>query len=58
MSIIILYVDPGSSGYLIQAIVAAIVGVSIYFKTIMHKIKSFLGIKHKEKKPTESNSDE
>lgn len=43
MNTVLLYVDPGSGGYLIQVIIAAILGVAFYFKTIWLKIKSFFG---------------
>ena len=37
---ILLYVDPGSGSYLVQMIIAAILGALFYFKTIWWKIKS------------------
>ena len=36
-----LYVDPGSGSYLIQVIIAAILGALFYFKNIWWKIKAF-----------------
>jgi len=44
----ILYIDPGSGSYLIQAIIAAILGGVFYFKQFWWKIKSFFGGKKKE----------
>jgi hypothetical protein len=41
MDITLLYVDPGSGSYLVQIIIAAILGIAFYFKTIWHRIKSF-----------------
>jgi len=41
MTGILLYVDPGSGSYLVQMIIAAILGALFYFKTIWWKIKSF-----------------
>ena len=38
-----LYIDPGSSSYFVQAIIAAVVGGLFYFKQIWLKIKSFFG---------------
>lgn len=38
---ILLYVDPGSGSYLIQVIIAAVLGVLFYFKSIWWKIKAF-----------------
>jgi hypothetical protein len=42
------YIDPGSSSYLVQVIIAAILGVLFYFKTIWHRIKDFFGSRKKE----------
>lgn len=39
----LLYIDPGSGSYLVQAIIAAILGVAFYFKTIWFRIKAFFG---------------
>jgi hypothetical protein len=36
-----LYLDAGSGSYLIQAIIAGVVGVLLYFKRIWLIIKSF-----------------
>jgi hypothetical protein len=38
---IILYVDPGSGSYLVQAIIAAVVGALFYFKNIWWRVKAF-----------------
>jgi hypothetical protein len=40
-SCILIYVDPGSGSYLIQVIIAAIVGALFYFKNIWWKVKAF-----------------
>ncbi len=37
----LLYIDPGNGSYLVQAIIAAVLGVSFYFKSILFRIKSF-----------------
>ena len=37
----LLYIDPGSGSYLVQAIVAAIVGVGFFFKNIKNYIRAF-----------------
>jgi hypothetical protein len=37
----IIYIDPGSGSYLIQVIIAAVLGVAFYFKTGWNWIKSF-----------------
>ena len=36
-----LYIDPGSGSYLVQAIIAAALGIAFYFRTIINYIKSF-----------------
>lgn len=41
MNSFLLYVDPGSGSYLVQVIIAAILGFLFYFKTIWWKLKSF-----------------
>ena len=38
---ILLYIDPGSGSYLIQAIIAGVLGVAFFFKNIIFVIKSF-----------------
>jgi hypothetical protein len=38
---ILLYVDPGSGSYLIQVIIAAILGALFYFKNLWWRIKAF-----------------
>lgn len=39
--IYLLYIDPGSGSYLVQAIVAAVLGVAFFFKNIILYIKVF-----------------
>ena len=39
----LLYIDPGSGSYLIQAIVAGVLGVAFFFKNIMLAVRHFLG---------------
>ena len=34
------YIDPATGGFLIQALVASLIGVGIFFKNIKSKIKS------------------
>jgi hypothetical protein len=45
------YIDPGTGSIIIQALVAAVVGVGIAVKLFWHRILKFLGIR----KPIESN---
>ena len=44
----LLYIDPGSGSYLVQVIIAGILGVALYFKTIWYKIKSIFRGRRKE----------
>lgn len=37
----LLYIDPGSGSFLIQAIIAGILGVAFFFKNIVFTIKHF-----------------
>jgi len=37
----LIYLDPGSGSYLTQLIIAAILGIAVYFKNIWLWIKSF-----------------
>lgn len=41
---IFLYFDPGLGAMIIQTIIAAVAGVILFSKNLMHKIKVFLGI--------------
>jgi len=41
MKMVLLYIDPGSGSFLIQAIIAAILGGLFYFKNLWRKFKSF-----------------
>ncbi|HEY4148125.1 MAG TPA: hypothetical protein VGM41_04320 [Chitinophagaceae bacterium] len=47
----LIYIDPGSGSYLIQIIIGAVLGVAVYFKTILLKIKTFFGRRKKEQEP-------
>jgi len=44
----LLYIDPGSGSYLVQAIIAAVLGGLFYFKQKWIQIKSFFGRKGKQ----------
>ena len=37
----LLYIDPGSGSYLIQAIIAGVLGVAFFFKNIMLYVRHF-----------------
>lgn len=45
MKEILLYVDPGSGSYLIQAIIAAVLGAGFALKTWWWRIKAFFSKK-------------
>lgn len=52
---ILLYVDPGSGSYLVQVIVAAILGALFYFKSAWWKIKSIFSRKKKDARTKNDN---
>jgi len=54
----LLYIDPGSGSYLVQAIIAAVLGIAFYFKTIWLKIKLFFGGRKKDNQPGNHKEDE
>ena len=37
----LLYIDPGSGSYLVQAIIAGILGIIFFFKNIMIAVRHF-----------------
>ena len=55
ISAILLYVDPGSGSYLVQVIIAAILGALFYFKAAWWKIKSFFTRKKKNEHAKNDN---
>ena len=54
----LLYIDPGSGSYLVQAIIAAVLGVAFYFKTIWLRIKLFFGGRKKSDQPDNDSKHE
>ena len=49
MHFFFLYIDPGSGSYILQMIIAAVLGVSFFFKNFWLAIKTFfLGKKTKK----------
>ena len=55
MQFFILYIDPGSGSYILQMIIAAVLGVSFFFKNFWLTIKSwFTGKKPKEEEETDT----
>jgi hypothetical protein len=41
MQVILLYIDPGSGSYLVQAIIAGILGIAFFFKNIVFAVRHF-----------------
>ena len=56
MHIHLLYIDPGSGSYLVQMIIAAVLGGLFYIKTIWRRVKLFFS-KNKDA-PDNENLDE
>lgn len=52
---IFLYVDPGSGSYLVQMVIAAILGAMFYFKSAWWRIRSFFTKKKKDEHPKNDN---
>jgi hypothetical protein len=51
---LLLYIDPGSGSYLVQMIIAAVLGFLFYFKNLWFRIRSFF---KKDKKKLDSGND-
>ena len=50
----LLYVDPGSGSYIVQVIVAALLGAAFWIKMSWQRVKAFFtGTKIKKEKPVE-----
>jgi len=52
---VLLYIDPGSGSYLVQVIIAAVLGVAFFFRNIWAYIKSFFS--RPPKKSNDNSSD-
>lgn len=37
----VLYIDPGSGSYLVQALIAAVLGIAFFFKNIVLYVRHF-----------------
>jgi len=55
MQQLFLYIDPGSGSFLVQAIIAAILGVLFYFRQAWWKVKSFFRRTPEKKEPSGEN---
>ena len=56
MKNLLLYIDPGSGSYLVQVIIAAVLGGLFYFKNLWLKIKSFF-VRSKKEPARENEND-
>ena len=50
MKLYFLYLDPGSGSYLVQVIIAAVLGAAFFFKNFWLKIKAFFSGRKAEQK--------
>ena len=55
MKLNLLYIDPGGGSYLVQVIIAAVLGVAFYFKALWFRFKSFFTKGKKEDPPGKDN---
>ena len=58
MHFFLLYIDPGSGSYMLQMIIAAVLGISFFFKNFWLTIKSFFTGKKPGKKEEEDKTAE
>jgi hypothetical protein len=56
MQMPLLYIDPGSGSYLVQMIIAGILGAMFYFKNMWRKIRSFFSKTKEEDSPSKDNN--
>lgn len=56
MHIFFLYIDPGSGSYILQMIIAAILGASFFFKNFWLSVKNFFTGKKFKKEEEEKDS--
>ncbi|MEO6254498.1 MAG: hypothetical protein ABIO79_14390 [Ferruginibacter sp.] len=55
MHFFILYIDPGSGSYILQMIIAAVLGVSFFFKNFWLAVKAFFTGKRPKKDEDEKD---
>lgn len=58
MHFYLLYIDPGSGSYILQMIIAAVLGVSFFFKSFWLNIKAFFTGKKTKNKEEEKDQAE
>ncbi|MFN2437699.1 MAG: hypothetical protein ABR503_00770 [Chitinophagaceae bacterium] len=49
MQIFLIYIDPGSGSFLVQAIIAGALGIAFFFRNIVAYIKSFFSFLFRKK---------
>ena len=57
MKLWLVYIDPGSGSYLLQALIASVLGALFYFRNIGRKIKSFFFKAKKDTPPANDKED-
>lgn len=58
MHFFLLYIDPGSGSYILQAIIAAVLGISFFFKNFWLHVKAFFtGKKRKKDEENDAQKD-
>jgi hypothetical protein len=53
MQHLLIYIDPGSGSYLIQALVASVLGIAFFFKNLVNYIRHFFYRLFRDKSKTD-----
>lgn len=56
MRTLLLYIDPGSGSYLVQAIIAAVLAGLFYIKSFWKKVRSFFSRDKKDQEKENENA--
>ena len=56
MHLFFLYIDPGSGSYILQMIIAAVLGISFFFKNFWLAVKTFFTGKKPRKEEEEKDT--
>ncbi|MEO7307610.1 MAG: hypothetical protein ABIR78_00100 [Ferruginibacter sp.] len=56
MKFCLLYIDPGSGSYILQMIIAAVLGISFFFKNFWLAVKAFFTGKRPKKEEEEKDT--
>jgi len=54
MKLFFLYIDPGSGSYLVQVLIAGILGSVFFFKNSWNRVKQFFSGKKKPEEPQDN----